>query len=86
MSFLLKCPNCGNRSAYEFRFGGEVKQRPQPDAPDEDWFHYTFTKANEAGAQKEWWFHRSGCRRWLQAIRDTRSNELIETFFPDAKP
>ena len=33
MSFLLPCPNCGKRSVYEFRFGGEVKQTPAPDAP-----------------------------------------------------
>ena len=30
MSFLMPCPHCGDRSVYEFRFGGEVKQRPQP--------------------------------------------------------
>jgi sarcosine oxidase subunit delta len=67
---------------YEFRFGGEVKTRPQPDAPDLQWMDYIYTKANEAGAQKEWWFHRSGCRQWLQALRDTRTNEVLEAFFP----
>ena len=82
MSFLLRCPHCGNRSVYEFRFGGEVKQRPTPDAPVEDWVHYTYTKANEAGVQKEWWFHRSGCRYWMQAVRNTITNEVLETFFP----
>ena len=25
MSFLLKCPRCGARDAYEFRFGGELE-------------------------------------------------------------
>ena len=25
MSFLLNCPNCGERSVQEFRFGGEVR-------------------------------------------------------------
>ena len=29
MSFLIPCPHCGNRSVYEFRFGGEVK-KPEP--------------------------------------------------------
>ncbi len=28
MSFLIPCPHCGNRSVYEFRFGGEVKAAP----------------------------------------------------------
>jgi heterotetrameric sarcosine oxidase delta subunit len=83
MSFLLRCPHCGNRSVYEFRFGGEVKKRPAPDAPEEVWVHYRYTKANEAGVQKEWWYHRSGCHRWLQAMRNTITNDVLETFFPE---
>ena len=82
MSFLLPCPHCGPRSVYEFRFGGEVKQRPSPDAAAEDWIRYTYTKANAAGVQKEWWYHRSGCRRWLQALRNTVTNEVLESHFP----
>ena len=83
MSFLVPCPQCGNRSVYEFRFGGEVKQRPAPDAPHADWTQYTYTKTNEAGLQKEWWFHRSGCRQWFQAVRNTVTNEVQNSFFPD---
>jgi sarcosine oxidase subunit delta len=83
VSFLIPCPHCGKRSVYEFRFGGEVKTRPQPDALDKEWMEYTYTRANEAGLQKEWWFHRSGCRQWLQALRDTRSNEVLEAFSPE---
>ena len=37
----MPCPHCGDRSVYEFRFGGEVKQRPQPDAPPTEWMEYT---------------------------------------------
>ena len=59
MSFLLACPECGERSAYEFRFGGEVKSRPQQGDSEEAWFEYIYIKANEAGEQKEWWFHRN---------------------------
>jgi len=83
LSFLVPCPQCGPRSVYEFRFGGEVKQRPAPDAPAADWTHYTYTKVNEAGVQREWWFHRSGCREWFQAVRNTVTNEVHESFFPD---
>lgn len=83
MSFLVPCPQCGNRSVYEFRFGGEVKRRPTPDAAEPDWVNYTYTRLNEAGLQKEWWFHRSGCRQWFQAIRDTLTNEVQESFFPE---
>ena len=85
MSFLLNCPHCGNRSVYEFRFGGEVKSRPDPDANEEAWFRYTYTKVNEAGVQKEWWYHHCGCRQWLQAVRNTRTNQVLETFFPDGR-
>ncbi len=83
MSFLIPCPHCGNRSVYEFRFGGEVKQRPQPDASSADWMEYTYTKVNESGVQKEWWYHRSGCRQWLQALRNTTTNQVMEAFFPE---
>jgi len=83
VSFLVQCPQCGARSVYEFRFGGEVRKRPAPDAPEADWTDYIFTRANEAGAQKEWWFHRSGCRQWFQAVRNLVTNEVLESFFPD---
>ena len=82
MSFLLPCPNCGNRSVYEFRFGGEIKQAPAPDAPVGEWQNYRFNRVNAAGIQTEWWFHRSGCRQWLQAVRNTISNEVLESFLP----
>lgn len=86
MSFLVPCPNCGPRSVYEFRFGGEVKRRPEQSAPPSEWLDYSYTKTNAAGVQKEWWFHRSGCRRWLQAVRDTRSNTVLETYFLEERP
>jgi heterotetrameric sarcosine oxidase delta subunit len=82
MSFLLPCPNCGNRSVYEFRFGGEAKQTPAADAPASEWQNYRFNQVNTAGVQIEWWFHRSGCRQWLQAVRNTISNEVLESFLP----
>jgi heterotetrameric sarcosine oxidase delta subunit len=82
MSFLLPCPNCGERSVYEFRFGGEIKQRPALDASVEEWADYRFNRVNAAGVQTEWWFHSSGCRQWLQAVRNTVSNEVLQTYFP----
>ena len=85
MSFLIRCPHCGDRSVYEFRFGGEVKRRPMPEAPDEEWYRYTYAQNNLAGEQTEWWFHRAGCRQWLQAVRNTVSNELVKIWFPDDK-
>jgi heterotetrameric sarcosine oxidase delta subunit len=82
MSFLLHCPHCGDRSVYEFRFGGEVKERPAPDASEDDWVRYTYVKTNEAGVQKEWWYHRAGCRQWIVATRNTITNQVLDTSFP----
>ena len=59
MSFLIPCPHCGKHSVYEFRFGGEVKQRPAVASTDEAWLDYTYTKVNAAGVQREWWYHRA---------------------------
>jgi sarcosine oxidase subunit delta len=83
MSFLLRCPHCGNRSVYEFRFGGEATRRPPAGASDEAWLNYTYNRVNEAGVQTEWWYHRRGCRQWIKAIRNTRTNEVLETFYPE---
>ena len=85
MSFLLPCPNCGKRSVYEFRFGGEVKPGPAANASPREWQDHRFNRVNTAGIQTEWWFHRSGCRQWLEAVRNTVSNEVLETFLPGEK-
>lgn len=84
MSFLLGCPNCGPRDVYEFRFGGEVRTRPDPDADMAAWNRYLHFRANEAGVQKEWWYHRSGCRAWFYAVRDTRDNSVRDVLRPEA--
>jgi heterotetrameric sarcosine oxidase delta subunit len=46
------------------------------------WAQYLYLRRNEAGTQQEWWYHRAGCRRWFLGVRDTRSNEVTETFWP----
>jgi sarcosine oxidase subunit delta len=83
MSFLIHCPNCGERSAYEFRYGGELKVRPKPAGSEEEWYRYIYAKRNEAGAQEEWWYHRLGCRQWFLAERDTRNNQVLRTWRAD---
>jgi sarcosine oxidase subunit delta len=83
MSFLLTCPTCGPRDAYEFRYGGEVRRRPQPGSSPEEWADYLYFRANVAGDERAWWFHKDGCRRWLEAERDTRDNRVISTAWPD---
>lgn len=86
MSFLLRCPQCGPRDVYEFRWGGEQSRRPAPGSSSAVWVDYLYFRDNAAGLQQEWWYHRAGCRRWLLALRDTRSNEVRETFWPTAPP
>jgi heterotetrameric sarcosine oxidase delta subunit len=74
MSFLLECPSCGPREVTEFRYGGEVQRRPAPGSPQSTWAAYLYGRANVAGPEIAWWFHRDACRRWFQAERDTRTN------------
>ena len=69
MSFLLNCPNCGPRDVSEFRYGGQV-------APANG-------GGNLPGPQRERWYHRLGCRRWLSAERDVRTNEVVRTGWLD---
>lgn len=85
MSFLLPCPNCGPRDVHEFRFGGEYRRRPEPEAAPQTWVAYIYFRNNEAGSQKEWWYHRLGCREWFLAVRDTRTNEVLEVHRAEEK-
>ena len=83
MSFLIACPNCGPRSVYEFQFGGEYQRRPSGDAPDRKWAGYLYFRKNSEGEQIEWWYHSSGCQLWFLASRETSTNRVIETFWPE---
>ena len=79
---LLNCPNCGERNASEFRYGGPYN--PRPDAPDQadatEWTEYLFLQTNSMGEQVEWWYHRSGCELWFLAERNRQSNRVIQTY------
>ena len=65
MSFLLTCPNCGPRDVTEFRYGGQILSTP--------------SVSNLPQLQRERWYHRFGCRRWLTAERDVRTNAVHGT-------
>ena len=75
MSFMLPCPNCGPRSVYEFRFGGE--EIPDPEFVETSGNATSYDRKNTAGVQTEWWYHRDGCREWLVAVRNTVTNHVI---------
>lgn len=76
---LIPCPWCGPRDEAEFRYGGQagVAYPDDPDAVDDrEWAAYLFLRDNPAGWFAERWFHTAGCRRWLDALRHTVTNEI----------
>jgi heterotetrameric sarcosine oxidase delta subunit len=81
VSFVLDCPNCGPREVTDFRYGGELVTRPalSPAPSPREVNSYNYFRRNVAGVQREWWHHRSGCRTWFVAERDTRTNEVLST-------
>ena len=85
MSFLLHCPTCGERSVYEFQFGGEVRARPAIEASREAWVGYVYWRDNSPGMQKEWWYHKLGCKLWFIAERNTTSNQVLRSYFAESK-
>ena len=82
MSYVLRCPNCGVREVTDFGFGGEVSTRPSGTPTQRELNEYVYFRTNVAGVQREWWHHRSGCRAWFIAERDTRTNEVLSVALP----
>jgi sarcosine oxidase, subunit delta len=82
MSFQIDCPNCGIRPVWEFHFGGPVRQRPGPDVSDREWTAYLYDRPTTCGEQAEWWYHRSACKLWFGARRETRHNQVLESMRP----
>lgn len=89
MSLLMPCPNCGERDVHEFRHGGEISplsQRRSMDDSDEDLTRYFYFTKNIAGETTEWWYHSYGCRKWFVAHRDTVTNHIAKTEWPEKRP
>ena len=82
MSFVLSCPNCGDREVTDFQYGGEVVPRPRQRPQRRELAAYNYFRRNVAGVQREWWYHRAGCRTWFLAERDTRTNAVVGTWLP----
>src|SRR5699024_4950294 len=79
----LACPWCGYRNVNEFRYLGENPARPDPaTTTPEQWRAYLYLRDNPAGRLEERWYHRAGCRRFFEAVRDTRDNTVFETRRP----
>lgn len=83
LSLLVPCPNCGPREFTEFAYGGETNSRPDPASPPEELPRYLYVRRNVSGPQQEWWYHRTGCRRWFLARRDTVTNRFEESIWPE---
>jgi heterotetrameric sarcosine oxidase delta subunit len=86
MSYRLVCPNCGPREVTDFGFGGEAHPRPTSKPAARELNTYIYFRRNVAGPQIEWWHHRSGCRAWFLAERDTRTNDVAWTALPADAP
>lgn len=76
MSIRIPCPHCGERDLEEFRYGGELRSRPQPGAAAAEWTNYNFLRKNTLGVGTEWWYHKLGCGTWFKINRDTRTNAI----------
>jgi heterotetrameric sarcosine oxidase delta subunit len=86
MSFVLECPNCGPREVTDFAYGGELSARPTEAPSFRSLNTYNYFRRNVAGIQREWWCHRSGCRAWFVAERDTTTNRVRFTALPGDVP
>jgi sarcosine oxidase, subunit delta len=80
---IIDCPFCGPRPETEFGYGGQahVAYPEDPHAlTDEEWAQYLFYRDNPKGAFAERWMHAAGCRKWFNAVRDTRTYEFAQTY------
>jgi len=80
---LIDCPHCGPRNEVEFHYGGEAHV-PYPEDPsaldDREWARFLFYRKNTKGILAERWQHSAGCRRWFNALRDTRTYRFERTY------
>lgn len=83
---FIKCPHCGPRTEDEFGYGGQahVAYPEDPHAlTDAQWAQYLFYRDNPKGLYRERWVHSAGCRKWFNAVRDTRTYEITSTYIGD---
>ena len=77
----ITCPHCGPRAEIEFRYAGEAHRiRPTPECDDQAWADYLFQRDNKRGAHAERWRHIHGCGAYFNAVRDTLTDRMTETY------
>ena len=83
----IRCPYCGTRDEVEFEWGGAAHVvRPSPSASDAEWSDYLYGNSNTKGDYSERWFHGYGCGQWFNAIRNTVTHEIGETYEMGGEP
>lgn len=73
---VIECPVCGPRNSSEFSYSGLIKPRPTGTADPAEWRRYLYEQNNFADFAKERWFHVNGCRRFIDVVRSTVTNEI----------
>lgn len=76
---ILECPINGRRPLQEFRYGGELRPMPDPEAcTDAEWADHVFNRAGTPGVRLEWWYDLPSAT-WFIAERDTLRDEFLRT-------
>ena len=77
---IMLCPLNGPRNIYEFVWGGEVVEEPDPrSCSDAEWADYVFLHDNQPGVVREWWLH-APTAFWFIAERNTLTDEILRTY------
>ena len=80
----LTCPYCGLCDETEFSYHGQAGlHRPHGEASPQAFFDYVYLRDNPCGAHRELWQHRSGCRSYIQVLRNTQTHEVLACGLPD---
>ncbi len=85
----VKCPYCGTRDISEFSCHGEAHiARPvnTHKLSEKEWGNYVFFRKNTKGIHADRWMHAAGCRQWFNMLRNTATDEIIETYKIGTKP
>ena len=80
---LIPCPYCGPRPESEFSYGGEahIARPADPSALDDAaWTEFLYLRRNPKGPHTERWRHVHGCARFFNAVRDTRTDNILVTY------
>jgi sarcosine oxidase subunit delta len=76
----IPCPFCGDRAHAEFAYLGDATvKRPEGEGADIGGrtVAAVYFRENPAGPLTELWYHRGGCRSWLNVTRDTRTHAIL---------